>query len=172
MTIGEKTTTNTYLNYINGSWTASSSGEVDKSTNPANAQEIVGYIQKSTAADLDRAVQAAKEAQVQWRKLSGAARGDYLFKTANILEARLNDIAETMTREMGKSLPEAKGETARGVAILRYYAGEGMRKVGDVIPSTDSEALMFTNRVPLGVVGIISPWNFPVAIPVWKSRPH
>lgn len=171
MTIGEKTTTNTYLNYINGSWTASSSGEVDKSTNPANAQEIVGYIQKSTAADLDRAVQAAKEAQVQWRKLSGAARGDYLFKTANILEARLNDIAETMTREMGKSLPEAKGETARGVAILRYYAGEGMRKVGDVIPSTDSEALMFTNRVPLGVVGIISPWNFPVAIPVWKIAP-
>ncbi|MHC2205768.1 acyl-CoA reductase-like NAD-dependent aldehyde dehydrogenase [Paenibacillus sp. PvR052] len=171
MTIGEKTQTKPFLNYINGNWAASSSGEVDKSTNPANAQEIVGYIQKSTAADLDQAVQAAKKAQVQWRKFSGASRGDYLFKAANILESRLNDIAETMTREMGKTFSEAKGETARGVAILRYYAGEGMRKVGDVIPSTDSEALMFTNRVPLGVVGIISPWNFPVAIPIWKMAP-
>ncbi|MCP6445852.1 aldehyde dehydrogenase family protein, partial [Klebsiella pneumoniae] len=66
---------------------------------------------------------------------------------------------------------EAKGETVRGAAILRYYAGEGMRKVGDVIPSTDAEALMFTTRVPLGVVGVISPWNFPVAIPVWKMAP-
>ena len=79
--------------------------------------------------------------------------------------------AETMTREMGKTFPEAKGETARGVAMLRYYAGEGMRKIGDVIPSTDADALMFTTRVPLGVVGVISPWNFPVAIPVWKMAP-
>jgi aldehyde dehydrogenase (NAD+) len=76
-----------------------------------------------------------------------------------------------MTKEMGKTLPEAKGETMRGVAILRYYAGEGMRKIGDVIPSTDNEALMFTTRVPLGVVGVISPWNFPVAIPIWKMAP-
>ena len=67
--------------------------------------------------------------------------------------------------------PEAKGETARGVALLRYYAGEGMRKVGDVIPSTDSGGLMFTTRVPLGVVGVITPWNFPVAIPLWKMAP-
>jgi acyl-CoA reductase-like NAD-dependent aldehyde dehydrogenase len=80
------------------------------------------------------------------------------------LEENLDEIAETMTREMGKTLPEAKGETARGVAILRYYAGEGMRKDGDVIPSSDKEALMFTKRTPLGVVGIITPWNFPVAI--------
>src|SRR5690606_27579850 len=75
------------------------------------------------------------------------------------------------TLEMGKTLPEAKGETARGVAILGYFAGEGMRSVGDVIPSTDSEALMFTTRVPLGVVGVITPWNFPVAIPMWKMAP-
>jgi len=94
-----------------------------------------------------------------------------LFKVANILEENINDIAETMTREMGKTLPEAKGETARGVAILRYYAGEGMRKDGDVIPSSDKDALMFTKRTPLGVVGIITPWNFPVAIPIWKIAP-
>src|SRR5699024_4063002 len=82
-----------------------------------------------------------------------------------------DDIDRTMTRKMGKSLPEAKGETARGVAILRYYAGEGMRKEGEVIPSSDKDALMITKRVPLGVVGIITPWNFPVAIPIWKIAP-
>lgn len=161
----------TYLNYINGKWTASSSKKVEASFNPANINETVGYVQQSTKADLDLAVSAAKAAQPLWRKLSGAARGDYLYKIASRLEARLDEIAETMTREMGKTLPEAKGETARGIAILRYYAGEGMRKTGDVIPSSDSEALMFTTRVPLGVVGVITPWNFPVAIPIWKMAP-
>src|SRR5205085_11404893 len=103
--------------------------------------------------------------------LGQAERGQFLFKAANILEENLDEIAETMTKEMGKTLPEAKGETARGVAILRYYAGEGMRKDGDVIPSSDKEALMFTRRTPVGVVGVITPWNFPVAIPIWKIAP-
>src|SRR5690625_7591966 len=94
-----------------------------------------------------------------------------MFKVANINENNLNDIAETMTRQMGKTFPEAKGETARGVAILRYYAGEGMRKEGDVIPASDKDALMLTKRVPVGVVGVITPWNFPVAIPIWKIAP-
>ncbi len=165
------TETNTFLNYINGKWSESDSSEVIESTNPANPSEIVGSIQNSSAQDLDQAVQAATEAQKKWKKLSGAERGNYLFKVADKLEANIDDIAETMTREMGKTLPEAKGETARGVAILRYYAGEGMRKEGDVIPSTDSSALMFSKRVPLGVVGVITPWNFPVAIPLWKSAP-
>lgn len=161
----------TYKNFINGEWTAASTSEVTGSINPANKEEIVGYVQSSSLQDVDTAVAAAKHAQKAWRKLSGAARGDYLYKVANIIEDRLDEIAETMTKEMGKTFPESKGETARGVAILRYYAGEGMRKVGDVIPSTDSEALMFTTRVPLGVVGVISPWNFPVAIPIWKMAP-
>ncbi len=165
------TETNTFLNYINGKWSESDSREVIESTNPANPSEIVGSVQNSSAQDLDLAVQAATEAQKKWKKLSGAERGNYLFKVADKLEANIDDIAETMTREMGKTLPEAKGETARGVAILRYYAGEGMRKEGDVIPSTDSSALMFSKRVPLGVVGVITPWNFPVAIPLWKSAP-
>ncbi len=164
-------TAKTYANYINGEWVASPSGEVITSISPANKNEVVGYVQNSTKEDLDRAIAAAKEAQVEWNKLSGAARGDYLFKVANIIEKNLDDIARTMTLEMGKTFPEAKGETARGVAILRYYAGEGMRKVGDVIPSSDSEALMFTSRAPLGVVGVITPWNFPVAIPIWKAAP-
>ncbi len=159
------------LNYINGEWKPSSNGKTIASINPANIQEIVGYVQASTIDDLNSAVASAKEAQKAWRKLSGAARGDFLFKAANILEQHLDEVAETMTREMGKTFPEAKGETARGVAILRYYAGEGMRKVGEVIPPSDAQGMMFTTRVPLGVVGVISPWNFPVAIPIWKMAP-
>ncbi|MGG1397379.1 alpha-ketoglutaric semialdehyde dehydrogenase GucD [Bacillus salipaludis] len=163
--------TKTYLNYINGEWIASASNEVEKSINPADSQEIVGYVQKSTEDDLNRAVNAAKQAKEKWRKLSGAGRGEYLFKAAAILEKRIDEIAECATREMGKTFAETKGETSRGIAILKYYAGEGMRKVGDVIPSTDSSALMFTTRVPLGVVGVITPWNFPIAIPIWKMAP-
>ncbi len=161
----------TYLNYINGSWVSSVSNQVEPSLNPANRHDIVGYVQRSTLEDLNAAVAEAKQAQASWRKRSGVERGEYLYKTARLLEQRLDDIAETMTREMGKTLAEAKAETMRGVHILRYYAGEGARKVGDVIPSSDSEGLMFTTRVPLGVVGVISPWNFPVAIPIWKMAP-
>jgi len=161
----------TYLNFINGEWVSSLGKKVEVSINPANKSEIVGYIQRSTDEDVDKAVAAAKRAQKEWRSLSGAQRGDYLYKMADNLERRLHEVAETMTKEMGKTFAEAKGETMRGVAILRYYAGEGMRKTGDVIPATDSQALMFTTRVPLGVIGVISPWNFPVAIPIWKMAP-
>jgi alpha-ketoglutaric semialdehyde dehydrogenase len=161
----------TYFNFINGEWKESKSGDVQPSLNPADRDEIVGYVQMSTEEEAVKAVVAAKEAQKAWRKLAGSERGAFLYKAADILERRTDEIAECMTREMGKTLPEAKGETARGVALLRYYAGEGMRKVGDVIPSTDSNALMFTSRVPLGVVGVITPWNFPVAIPIWKMAP-
>jgi alpha-ketoglutaric semialdehyde dehydrogenase len=163
--------TKTHKNFINNEWVDSETKETIRSINPANKSEIVGYVQKSAKSDLDKAVQAAHQAKKTWRKMGQAARGQLLFKAANILEENLDDIAETMTREMGKTFPEAKGETARGVAILRYYAGEGMRKEGDVIPSSDKDALMFTKRSPLGVVGVITPWNFPVAIPIWKMAP-
>ncbi|WP_416148704.1 alpha-ketoglutaric semialdehyde dehydrogenase GucD [Salipaludibacillus sp. HK11] len=160
----------TCLNYIQGQWKESQTGDVKEIYNPTNGT-VLGKVQQSSKEDVDEAVAAASEAKRAWRKLSGAARGQYLFKAADILESRIDDIAKTMTEEMGKTLPEAKGETARGVAILRYYAGEGMRKTGDVIPATDSEALMYTTRTPLGTVGIITPWNFPVAIPIWKMAP-
>jgi alpha-ketoglutaric semialdehyde dehydrogenase len=162
--------TKTFRNYINGSWQVASTDETLASINPAN-REVVGYVQSSTMDDLNEAVQAAKEAQKDWKKRSGAERGNLLYKAADILEKNLDEIAETMTREMGKTLSEAKGETARGVAILRYYAGEGMRKMGDVIPASDGSAFQFSKRVPLGVVGAITPWNFPVAIPIWKAAP-
>jgi aldehyde dehydrogenase (NAD+) len=160
----------TYLNYINGNWQAGSSDEVIASINPANKEEV-GYVQSSTREDLNEAVQAAKQAQKLWKKLSGVDRGNLLYKAAEMIEKNIDDIAETMTREMGKTFLEAKGETARGVAILRYYAGEGMRKMGDLIPASDGSALQFSKRVPLGVVGLITPWNFPVAIPIWKAAP-
>ncbi|WP_163539152.1 alpha-ketoglutaric semialdehyde dehydrogenase GucD [Gracilibacillus sp. YIM 98692] len=166
-----QTKKNLYLNYINGKWVESNADEVIENKNPANIEDVIGHVQKSTTGDLNEAVAVAKLAQKKWKKLSGDARGKFLYKAADILESRIDEIAETMTREMGKTLPEAKGETARGVAILRYYAGEGLRKVGDVIPSTDKDALMFTTRAPLGVVGVITPWNFPVAIPIWKAAP-
>ena len=171
MTANTETAVQTTLNYINGQWTESANGLTAESRNPANVEDLVGRYQLSSAGDLDRAVESADAALKAWRKLAGSARGDILFKAADIMESRIEDIARTMTREMGKTLPEAKGETARGIALLRYYAGEGMRAVGDVIPSSDSDALMFTTRTPLGVVGIITPWNFPVAIPLWKAAP-
>ncbi|MFC0328704.1 alpha-ketoglutaric semialdehyde dehydrogenase GucD [Paenibacillus sepulcri] len=158
-------------NYINGQWKPSVGGGSQASINPARKSEVVGYVPDSQNADLNEAVEAAQAAKRPWRKLAGSQRGALLFKAADIMESRLDEIGETMSREMGKTFPEAKGETARGVAILRYYAGEGMRKIGDVIPSTDADAFMFTTRMPLGVVGVISPWNFPVAIPVWKIAP-
>lgn len=161
----------TYKNFIDGKWQSSISNEVLSSTNPANKNEIVGYIQDSTKKDIDHAVHAAKQAKEAWRKLSGAEKGNILYKAAEILERRKDEIAQTLTKEMGKPIGEAQGETTRGIAILRYYAGEGLRKIGDVLPASDSSALMYTDRVPLGVIGIISPWNFPVAIPLWKMAP-
>lgn len=161
----------TYQNLINGEWVKATSDEVITSISPANRHHIVGYMQKSTDKDVDEAVEAAQKAKRDWKKRSGVERGNFLYKAASLIEERVEDIAKTMTEEMGKTLPEAKGETMRAVAILRYYAGEGMRSIGDVIPATDGGAHMYTTRVPLGVVGVITPWNFPVAIPVWKMAP-
>lgn len=161
----------TFQNFIDGNWTGAATEETSASINPAHPDEVVGYLQRSTIEDVDMAVEAARNAKQTWKKLSGAERGNFLYKIAEAMEKRHSEIAETMTREMGKTLPESKGETSRGIAILRYFAGEGMRKTGDVIPATDSKALMYTTRVPLGVAGIITPWNFPVAIPIWKMAP-
>jgi aldehyde dehydrogenase (NAD+) len=168
---GTKIETVTVDNYIGGRWKAPESGRRLPNVNPARTSEVVGLAPDSDLADLNDAVAAAEAARSAWRRLSGAQRGALLYKAADLLENRAEEIGRAMTREMGKTLGEAKGETIRGAAILRYYAGEGMRPVGDVIPSTDADALMFTTRAPLGVVGVISPWNFPVAIPVWKIAP-
>ncbi|CAM3654357.1 alpha-ketoglutaric semialdehyde dehydrogenase GucD [Marinicrinis lubricantis] len=156
--------------YIHGKWTAAAAGQLVKSINPANGK-VIGHVRYADATDLDAAVEAADSARRGWRKLAGTQRGALLYKAADLLESRMDQIGETMCREMGKTFAEAKGETARGAAILRYYAGEGLRSVGEVIPSSEEDALMFTTRSPLGVVGVITPWNFPVAIPIWKMAP-
>ncbi|EPR28468.1 Aldehyde dehydrogenase [Geobacillus sp. WSUCF1] len=104
-----RTKQQTYLNYINGQWVPSASGKTEASLNPADIDDIVGYVQESSAEDVNAAVEAARRAQAAWRKLSGPKRGEYLFRAADVLEKRLDEIAETMTREMGKTLPEAKG---------------------------------------------------------------
>ncbi|BAD63652.1 putative aldehyde dehydrogenase YcbD [Shouchella clausii] len=164
-------TVEVFQNYINGEWKDSTSGQVMDSVNPANKTETIGQLQSSTTEEVDEAIQSATEAKIGWRKTGAYQRGQLLASVANELEKNVDDIAETLTKEMGKTLPEAIGETQRGIAILRYYAAEGMRKEGEVIPASDKEALMFTKRTPLGVVGIITPWNFPVAIPIWKIAP-
>ncbi|MXQ55216.1 alpha-ketoglutaric semialdehyde dehydrogenase GucD [Shimazuella alba] len=161
----------TYQNYINGTWVDSHSGQTISITNPANWNEPVGFVQKSDQNDVSSAVQAAKQANSTWGQLSPIARGAYLEKTARILEERIVDIATTATQEMGKTLVETTGEMGRAIAILKYYAQEGWRKTGDVIPSSEEKNLLYTTRVPLGVVSVITPWNFPIAIPIWKIAP-
>lgn len=162
--------TNVYLNYINGEWKESSNKKLIDSINPANRQ-VMGQVQASTVEDVQEALEAANKAKKEWAKLGEFQRGQLLYKVASILEENQEDIAKTLTEEMGKTYPEALGETQRGIAILKYYASEGARSNGDLIPASEKDALMFTKRVPVGVVGVITPWNFPVAIPVWKIAP-
>lgn len=164
-------TTKKFLNYINGRWVESESNQVINSTNPTKFNEVVGSVQSSTVEDINVAVKAGKESFEIWKNTSSVKRGDYLYKAANILEKRVEDIAVSATLEMGKTFEETKGEVMRAISILRFYAQEGMSKVGEVIPSANSKNLLYTTRTPVGVVGVISPWNFPIAIPVWKIAP-
>ncbi|EKN63457.1 aldehyde dehydrogenase family protein [Schinkia azotoformans] len=171
MTINQQNKILSFGNYINGKWTEGKNSEVIESKNPANFEEIVGVVQSSSTEDVDDAVNAAVTALKQWKNISSVERGDYLNKAADIMESRLLEIAETATKEMGKTLAETKGEVLRAATILRYYAQEGLNKVGEVIPSANSKNLLYTTRTPVGVVGVISPWNFPIAIPIWKIAP-
>ncbi|MFZ4451587.1 alpha-ketoglutaric semialdehyde dehydrogenase GucD [Salibacterium aidingense] len=157
------------LNYINGEWKAA--GGRISNYNPADNRELVGTVPSSTPKEVEEAVRAAGAAKEEWVKSGSIQRGSLLYRAAEKLEERLDDVAACLAKEMGKTFAEAKGETMRGVQILRYYAAEGWKKDGDHLPSSDPGTLHYTTRVPLGVVGIISPWNFPVAIPVWKMAP-
>ncbi|MGC4105754.1 MAG: aldehyde dehydrogenase family protein [Thermomicrobiales bacterium] len=158
-------------NFINGEWVAASSGGTFANTNPANPSEVVGHFAASEAADIEAAVTAASEAYPGWAATSAIARANILYKASEILNSRLQEVARDLTREEGKTFREAVGETSRAVAILRYYAGELQQPDGEHYPSANPNTLLFTVREPLGVVGIITPWNFPVAIPVWKAIP-
>ena len=160
-----------YQNYINGAWAEPIQGEYIPNINPADRSDNIGDFPNSTADDAVAAIEAAKAASASWAGISAHARGEFLRKAADILEKRLDEVARGLMREEGKSLPEAKGETLRGVTLLRYYAMQTMLPDGDVIPSAGAKTFLYTKRVPLGVVALITPWNFPVAIPIWKAAP-
>ena len=159
----------TYPNYINGQW--EDAGSTFENLNPADTSDCVGLFCKGTSSDVDRAAAAAQAAFPAWAAMPAPARGAYLYKVADILEGNLDELAREMTREEGKTVPEAKGETLRSINIFRYFAGEGSRLEGMQVPSERDRVFMYAVRRPLGVVSQINPWNFPSAIPAWKLAP-
>jgi alpha-ketoglutaric semialdehyde dehydrogenase len=156
-------------NYIDGEWLTG--GATFENRNPANTDEVVGLFGKGTPADIERAADAAERAFPSWSGMPAPARGNFLYKVAEILERKFDQIAADMTREEGKTLPEAKGEVRRSINIFRYFGGEGSRMFGWQVPSERDRVHMFAIRKALGVVGLVTPWNFPSAIPAWKLAP-
>lgn len=158
----------TFRNYINGEWVG---GDTFENRNPANTDEVVGLMVKGTPADMQAAADAAGAAFPAWSAMAAPARGNLLFKVADILERKFDELGAEMTREEGKTLPEAKGEVRRAINIFRYFGGEGSRLPGLLVPSERDRVHTFAIRKPIGVVGLITPWNFPIAIPAWKMAP-
>jgi aldehyde dehydrogenase (NAD+) len=170
-TTATETKTQTYGNYIGGEWRPAASGDTFENRNPADTDDLVGRFAASGKEDVDAAVGAAAEAAEVWRRTSSITRANILYKASEILASRVNEVGRELTREEGKTLKEGIGETSRAVQILRYYAGEAQQPNGEHYPSASPTTLLFTSREPLGVVAIITPWNFPIAIPAWKMAP-
>src|SRR5215472_5798138 len=160
-----------YQNFIGGEWRSSRSSETFVSTNPAHISEVIGRYQKSTAADIEDAVESALKAQPGWAAIPAPERGEILLRTALLLEQQKEELAELMTREMGKILKETRGDVQTAIDVGKYIAGEGRRAEGETVPSAIPNKFNMTVRQPVGVVGIITPWNFPMAIPAWKTFP-
>ena len=161
----------TYGNFIAGEWRPAASGETLENRNPSNRDDLLGLFAASGSEDVRAAVDAAAEAYQTWGKGSAIARANILHKAANILEARIEQVGRELAREEGKTLKEGMGETTRAVQILRYYAGEAQQPTGEHYPSVNPLTLLYTVREPLGVCAIVTPWNFPIAIPAWKIAP-
>ena len=157
--------------FVRGDWTESEGDRWLTDLNPSNATDVVAYVPEGTPDDARRATSAAADAFASWSELTGVARADHLYRWSGAIAERQEGLAQAVTREVGKPIGEARGEVARCVAILRYYAGEAVRDVGEVIPAQMAGSLQFTLREALGVVALITPWNFPVAIPLWKTAP-
>ena len=158
-------------NFVGGEWRESVSGETYEKHNPWRPSEVTGVYAASNADDVQIAVAAAKQAFPGWSELPGPQRAGYFFRAAEAFEARTEQIAADMTAEMGKPLRESRAEAARTAAILRFSAGEAQRPIGEVFEASAPGQRLYTLRRPLGVVGLITPWNFPAAIPVWKLAP-
>lgn len=155
--------------YFNGAFQEGEPSLV--SVNPAKPEEVVADICATTAPAAVEAIEAAAEAAPAWANLPGPARAEHLYRWAEHIQKRADEMALAVAREVGKPIGEAKGEVGRCIAILRYFAGECVRESGQVIPAMTPGSLQFSIRAPLGVVGLITPWNFPVAIPLWKTAP-
>jgi acyl-CoA reductase-like NAD-dependent aldehyde dehydrogenase len=165
-----KTNIKSYPNLIGGIWKTLNDTSLEN-RNPADYNEIIGLFPMATLDDTKSAIQAARSASPAWSKTPAPVRGAILDKASQILTSRLDEIATILTREEGKTLAEAKGEVTRARDIFKYYAGEGWRYSGQVLPNSVPDELLYTRREPLGVVSIITPWNFPIAIPAWKIAP-
>src|SRR5947207_15624072 len=160
-----------YKNFIDGKWRAATSGATFENRNPANRDEVIGLFPASTAEDVDAAVQAAKQAFAAWRLVPAPKRGELLYRVGELLRQYKEDIARGMTREMGKILKETRGDVQEGIDTAFYVAGEGRRLFGETTPAELPNKFAMSVRTPIGVCALITPWNFPMAIPTWKLLP-
>lgn len=158
-------------NFINGEWTDSLSSQFSPNRNPADLNDILCQTPRSTEQETNAAIEAAREAFQGWKETPPPQRGRILFVAMKLLQDQAEELAVTLTREEGKTLRDARGEVQRAINVLEFTAGEGRKLRGATIPSEISRTLIYTVRQPVGVVGLITPWNFPVAIPVWKIAP-
>jgi len=160
-----------FKNFINGEWVEARGGKAIENRNPANRDELVGIFPASTNEDVTLAVEAAKSAYNKWRLTPAPRRAEILFRAAEILVARKEDYARDMTREMGKILAETRGDVQEAIDMTYLMAGEGRRQFGYTAPSELPNKFAMAVRAPVGVAGMITPWNFPMAIPSWKAMP-
>ena len=161
----------TYGNFIDGEWKPSSSGKTFENRNPANTDDLIGIFQNSNGNDVQAALDAAQRAYETWRLVPAPIRAEMLFKVAQIIAARKEEFSRDMTREMGKVLNETRGDVQEAIDMTFYMAGEGRRMFGHTVPSELRNKFAMSVRQPLGVCSIITPWNFPMAIPSWKIIP-
>ncbi|WP_058041006.1 aldehyde dehydrogenase family protein [Streptomyces roseifaciens] len=159
------------LNHIAGAWHAPAGAKFQPKRNPGDLTDVIGEFPESSADDVTEAVDAASEAAAAWSRTGPVERAEYLYRLERLLHAHADDLAHAITREHGKPLRDARGEVARACAITAFFAGEGRRLGGRTAPADDNDTLALTFRAPIGVVGLITPWNFPLAIPVWKLAP-
>jgi acyl-CoA reductase-like NAD-dependent aldehyde dehydrogenase len=169
--MGTGTRTKVYKNFIDGEWVEASTGQTFENRNPADTRDVVGIFQRSGKADVEAAIAAAKRAFAKWRLVPAPRRAEIIFRAAEMLMERKEDFARDMTREMGKILKETRGDVQEAVDTAYYMAGEGRRMFGPTTPSELPNKFAMAVRQPIGVCGMITPWNFPMAIPSWKLLP-
>jgi alpha-ketoglutaric semialdehyde dehydrogenase len=160
-----------YYNFIDGAWVPSVSGDQFENRNPAAGDDLIGTFPKSTAADVGRAIDAARRAFETWRLVPAPRRAEILFRAAQLIAKRKEALARDMTREMGKVLDETRGDVQEAIDMTFFMAGEGRRQYGQTVPSELRDKFAMSVRQPLGVCAVITPWNFPMAIPSWKIIP-